>query len=360
MDPCRIDNKPVPLKYMPQLDALRAIAVLMVLYQHYVHPTILWGSYGVSMFFVLSGFLITRVILIHKQKVADGISLSLVARNFFVRRALRLMPVYYLTLLIGSVLGFSLVRETLLWHLTYTSNFLFYFNESWMGIVTPYWSLANEEQFYLVWFWIPLFFGRERILFFIALIVIGAVSFRCAVDALGHNNFAKILLPGVIDSFAVGALLCFFDPSSAVRRTWIFRNLFSIGLVFFFSYIWLTKRTAVVPGALQPIILFAIFAMMIYAASEGVRGIWGHLLDQFWLIYIGKISYGIYVVHTFSPAIYGRLPYLWRVGDLGAGERFLAYSAMTIAIAAMSWHFLEKPINRQKWRFSEGVGSISG
>jgi peptidoglycan/LPS O-acetylase OafA/YrhL len=343
--------------YMPQLDSLRAIAVFSVLFQHYTSSTIHWGSYGVTLFFVLSGFLITRIILMHKQKMSEGVKLSTIARNFYIRRALRLFPIYYLTLILGCVFGFGMVCETLPWHLTYTSNFLFFIEESWLGIVSPYWSLANEEQFYILWFWIPLFLCSKNVIRVCLLIILFAISYRYTMDAIGQSVFAKLLLPGIFDSFAIGALLATAERWRPFISNYS-RPLFLSGVSLFFLLVFIKYQTDIIPAFLFPTIVSLSFGMVIAAASVGVNGLFGKVLENNLLIYIGKISYGIYVMHTFAPAIFGRLPYVWRIQTADDIYQFLAYTLLTLFLASLSWRYLEGPINRKKAKFSEGVGSI--
>ena len=119
--------------YMPQLDALRAIAVGAVILHHFLplgrfipYDFVTFGDLGVRLFFVLSGFLITGILLKCKSKVDLGDeSPSFELRQFYVRRFLRIFPVYYLTLAIVAILNVPTVRTTFFWHLSYLSNVYF-------------------------------------------------------------------------------------------------------------------------------------------------------------------------------------------------------------------------------------------
>lgn len=345
---------------MPQLDSLRAIAVLLVLYHHYAHPSLPWGSYGVELFFVLSGFLITKIILIHKKSLGDGFSVATVARNFFIRRALRLMPIYYLMLLLGCALNIGKVCETLPWHLTYTSNFFFFYQQQWIGIVDPYWSLANEEQFYLFWFWIPLLLSTTWLWRAIFGLIAISLLYHYWITHSGITKFAALLLPGVMQFFAIGAIISLINhkqiPAARDKNA-----IFISGLALVCTQITIENSSLFLPGTIKPLIdlLRPIgFAMVIFSAALKLNGIIGASLNAAPLIYIGRISYGIYVIHTFTPAIIGQLPAVWQVQLLDTPIRMFVYTIVTIAFASLSWHYLEAPINRMKSKFSEGRGSI--
>src|SRR4051812_31238154 len=112
--------------YLPQLDGLRAVAILCVLFQHFYSEALVLGSLGVKLFFALSGFLITGILLKSKYAVESGASSpgdSL--RRFYARRFLRIMPLFYLVLVVSALLNLPGVRESFWWHASYLSNVYF-------------------------------------------------------------------------------------------------------------------------------------------------------------------------------------------------------------------------------------------
>jgi peptidoglycan/LPS O-acetylase OafA/YrhL len=143
---------PVKLDYLPRLDGVRALAVGGVLVTHFMWflepiQTMELGRTGVRLFFVLSGFLITRILLDYRSRMSVGEA----ARHFYWRRFLRLAPPFYLAVTVALILNLANMREDWPWHVFYLSNFLL----AARGSVEPVghlWSLAVEEQFYLVWF----------------------------------------------------------------------------------------------------------------------------------------------------------------------------------------------------------------
>ena len=147
-----------------QLDALRAIAVTMVLYSHFLAPngSSFWGHIGVRLFFVLSGFLITRLLL--EARAAAEFEAGPALRSFYIRRALRIFPPYF------AVLGFVWLTDleqssgSLVWHALYLSNFWYALRNEWTPwLLCHFWSLSIEEQFYIAWPLVVLLAPRRRV-----------------------------------------------------------------------------------------------------------------------------------------------------------------------------------------------------
>lgn len=138
------------LTYMPELDGLRAIAVGAVLFAHFIpvkyHVSLPFGSAGVQLFFVLSGFLITSILLRSKD-----VSLRKALKNFYARRFLRIFPLYYLLLALCALTGWMSWQEDLPWHVFYLSNVYISQLGHWPSVGGHLWSLSVEEQYYLVW-----------------------------------------------------------------------------------------------------------------------------------------------------------------------------------------------------------------
>ena len=143
--------------YIPQLDTIRAIAVLLVIIHHWLPQDSVLnivpnGPLGVNIFFVLSGFLITGILLREKDK-AEVLKQKkkTIFRNFYIRRSLRIFPIYYLFLFVLWVIHDPSVQSDGTYFYTYTSNYLFYSQEFFPARTAHLWSLGVEEQFYLLW-----------------------------------------------------------------------------------------------------------------------------------------------------------------------------------------------------------------
>ena len=151
-----------PLGYIKQLDGIRAIAVLLVIVSHWFPggfaSRYVLGSIGVDIFFVLSGFLITRILIAERLKFSAApstYSRLKSIKNFMVRRSLRIFPIYYLLLILLVLCANQFpnpVAQDWKWYFFYLQNILFYINQGWPGgKLSHLWSLAVEEQFYLFW-----------------------------------------------------------------------------------------------------------------------------------------------------------------------------------------------------------------
>jgi peptidoglycan/LPS O-acetylase OafA/YrhL len=329
-----------------QLDGLRAFAILPVLYTHFWNEDNWFGSAGVFLFFVLSGYLITGILLRSRTKL-------LALQNFYIRRFLRIGPVYYVTLGLAWLINLPGIRRTFLWHVFYLSNVLFTLKNSWSPRYTAHlWTLSVEEQFYLVWPFLILFLPFKAIKPVVWGTIIAAIVYQFGgiwffgINALG----AGILVFASLDKLGVGALLALEEagpgfPRFLTRAGWVaFALLLGLeALPINHSLAW--------AFVLRVELLIVIFVALIAAASTGISGPAGAILNSRVVRYVGRISYGIYLFHLI---LYGvTLAVLGRLGlpPLGRGPScFIVMSAMSIAAAAVSWHFFEQPISRLKER----------
>jgi peptidoglycan/LPS O-acetylase OafA/YrhL len=205
-----------PLKYMRQLDGLRTFAVLAVVWTHYLPSNywpfgVYWGGIGVKLFFVLSGFIITRILFKCRQYVILGNQTSLFTiRQFYICRFLRLFPLYYATLTLTALVNIPPVRETIGWHIPYLSNIYFAIRGDWHGSVSHFWSLAVEEQFYLLWPLVILFTPKKILAPTIFFVILSGAFFRLTVTAFGLNEIAIwTLMPSCLDTLGLGSLLAY-------------------------------------------------------------------------------------------------------------------------------------------------------
>jgi len=355
------------MNYMKQLDSLRAIAVLAVLYSHFfeykVGPffsgnrVIGPGAYGVDLFYVLSGFLITGILLSSKEEIDQGRkTVASCAKTFFIRRILRIFPIYYLVLLITFVLAIPQVRETIWWHVFYLSNFYIAQQGRWVDSIGHLWSLSVEEQFYLIWPWIIFFTPRKHLLIvLIGLISIGPLyRFACLMNHAPYMT-SRVITLGCMDFFGIGALLAYlkkYNDTSYTANDFAGHGLLLGGCLF---------PLAIVVGLLgikNPVGVFAktcealFFCWLIFTASERFNGFFGKILETKTLMYIGKISYGIYLYHNFVPfmipAKFTNCYSHYVTHQLGLP---ILNTLVTIAIASISWFLIEKPINKLKQKF---------
>lgn len=350
-----------PLKYMKQLDGLRAIAVLAVLWTHYLPEQywlfgIYWGGFGVRLFFVLSGFLITGILLKCREYVTEGQQTSLlILRQFYIRRFLRIFPLYYAMLALTALIAIPSVRETITWHITYLSNVYFAIRGDFYGPVSHFWSLAVEEQFYLIWPWLILFLNKRYLFPGIVMAVFIAPMFRLTATLMGLNQVAIwVLTPSLLDTLCMGALLAYVihqKPKITLFNKKIKNIFLFIGFFIMFLSCIITHED---PNSSFANIIYDIgnglvFTCLVAAAAKGFQGFVGNILEFHPLVYLGKISYGIYLIHPFTPHILhkviDRLHLSIPSSDLTIA---LLSTVVTIILATTSWFCWEKPINNLK------------
>lgn len=345
-----------------EFDGLRFFAVLGVMAVHFA-PGLLgalgpWGEWGVRFFFVLSGFLITQLLFRARDRACSGQSR---ARNelgiFFIRRALRLWPVYFLTLLVTALVNIEHGRAMLAWNALFVGNYFILFENQWPGLFSHLWTLAVEQQFYVIWPVLVLF-GPPRSLpgIFILLAAIGP-CFRIieVIFAVGGLHVANILLPECVDFFAWGAavaLLAEQPPNITARLERLgmtFSVMAALGLLCGF-HLGCSQNAALANAALAGTLTSMAAAGVLLHCLSGRDSTFRRFLRWPPFVYLGTISYGIYLLHNFAhwlgPRLLRRITgfnyFPWEIAH------FLYLTALSILLAALSWHLLERPIN--DWR----------
>jgi peptidoglycan/LPS O-acetylase OafA/YrhL len=348
--------------HMPQLDGLRAFAFLMVASSHWIPDIYQFGiplGTGVQLFFVLSGFLITGILLRNRPE-ESGEPTGTVLRAFYVRRSLRIFPLYYLVLTVCLLLNVSPIRETWPWHAAYLSNFYFAFHPHGTQIAEPYlhlWSLSVEEQFYLLWPLIALTTPRRRLHVVIWSGIVGALLFRIGAGLYwGNPATTRYLTPSNFDALGIGALLAYanhYRGLQGLRRAKVICAVIGmVGLaVSVPASAWAGSQLMHWIGHTFLIIFYG---AVVAQAAEGFRGAAGSLLAAKPAMYLGKISYGLYVYHYFAPLAWAALLASLQV-DSAKWQTWpynvLPYFALTLIAAMISWHGYETWFLRLKHRF---------
>ncbi|MBS1516805.1 MAG: acyltransferase [Bacteroidetes bacterium] len=346
--------------YMPQLDSIRAFAVLFVLFEHWLPKdkipfSVPFGLIGVTVFFVLSGYLITQILFKSRNDAREeGMNFLHPLKQFYIRRTLRIFPIYYITIFILWILNIQNIREKILWFIFYASNIYFYKIQNFDGPLSHLWTLAVEEQFYIIWPLITLFTPRKYLFGAIAGITVFGMLFTSVIyyfsDSVGFStNLLDILTPSCMDSFGLGAILAYFrvyrseqfDFNDIILKIVFFLCLL-MSVLFFFSdniFIELLFNTNI----------SVLSVYLISRASIGFKGITGKIFENRILTYLGKISYGLYLFHNFIPIILIGVGMPYIKNDI---IRFMFQSLVLVMIASVSWFLIEKPINGLKKKFS--------
>ncbi|MCW3121552.1 MAG: acyltransferase [Flavipsychrobacter sp.] len=357
------------MKYVKGFDTLRALAVFYVILDHwgphfkehtvmgYVARTFLQsGLFGVNLFFVLSGFLITAILLNEKEKGHGENGLTII-KNFFVRRSLRIFPIYYLFIFLYSFANFDFIKDHLIYFLTYTSNILPYRSDA-TNELSHTWSLAVEEQFYIIWPWLVIFVNNKYLKYvFLAAIIVGVGSRYYVIFGLFHHY--PVLVFNRIDSFAAGAVYAYMRLNE--KREQRFQKVFLIALPLMLYLAWRIAPFSGTPVCfmystfVDSVIAVALIMFAIKNKNEWMRK---YVLENTVFNFLGKISYGLYLYHFTLSASYDRLlakciqyyPDIPQVFT-GAFFSYLMKYTILIIICWLSYKFIELPIMQYKNRF---------
>ena len=357
-------------KFKPQLSGLRFCAVLFVVVYHFsVFLIGLKWHYDLGslivFFFVLSSYLITRILLDAKVNAIDkGMPFWKVALAFLTRRTLRIFPAYYLYLVI--LMFFPLegldLRQHPAYYFGYMYNVWIFITHSWGPYTVHLWTLAVEEQFYITWPWIILFIPTRHLPRVFGLMVLGGIAFRVAVLSLAPEvpQFPMLVqTPACLDCFAAGALLAYFHFRGKENNQWLkWATLIAIPV---WILLIITNHHRSFIGLDRVFISF--FAITIIdIANRGYTGFWKMFLENRIVQYLSKISYGIYLYHLIASLFFWKFfdtvqQALTRRGyDLSVAGKLLSspyisfwiYFALAIACATISWYCLEHPFNNLK------------
>ena len=340
------------LPRLPGLDGIRAIAALMVVVNHHDF-TVVSGALGVTMFFVLSGFLITWLLLAEHD---DTGTVSL--RHFYIRRSLRIFPAFYAyaALVIGLAIATS--REIDWPHtissLLYVSNYYVAMNGEVATPLSHSWSLGIEEQFYLLWPLAFLLLRRHRRRMAMALAcAIAVVWIRRAALSLGGTTWTYIhyAFDTRADQLLVGCLLA-VSLKAGLARGLFDRVTRSVWLsaataVLLLASVpagraWGTRYQQTVGFALQPVIVAALIVQVIALRDTAL---WGWLNVK-WVAYLGTISYSVYLYQQIVPG-----PVMRALDHQPAFFQLAVSCVVILALATASYQLVERPFLRLKRRF---------
>jgi len=362
--------------FFPGLNEIRAFSALLVLLHHlellisvdnpafsFIKKSVvsnfflISGENGVSLFFVLSGFLISYLLLNEKEKegrVAMG--------KFYVRRILRIWPLYFIIVILSFfVLPFlsdfkyfetnfkynSMIGKLNYTYLIFFVFFFFNYTMRYIGGVAganQLWSVNIEEQFYLIWPWLVQKFTQRNIVKILITVILFKILFLLKMNRL---TFLHIKVVNAIQSFiieymcvgAIGAIL--FYNHRDIIITWFKKNLVLIPVVFFFGFSLFFNIPMLIKAICFLLLIFVVISRHVYFGP---------------MDFLGKISYGIYMFHPII--MYLLMPFcakniLTEVGSVWQNVIVVLLIAMaTIAISWLSFNYIEKPFLKLKDKFA--------
>ncbi len=352
------------------LDGLRGLTMLMVIFTHL--NVLSSGWLGLESFFVLSGFLITRILLSDRES-SEG--LGPYFRRFYIRRLLRVFPIYYAYLLAVLVVAYTVpalarIQGEMPYAFLYVYNFRMIADHEHTKMLGHLWSLSVEEQFYLFWPWLIALVPRRRIpAVCLGLIFVGPLvrqwlhsSLFVGMGAEEHRLaiYTYIFTLSHLDAFAFGALVNFVSWRPSLKivawfgaaaialglavNGWFGMNTLSLGWPVFmpngYQYAW--GYTVV-----------GFFWFMVICSILGGGAIYRFFSNAV-LDYLGKRSYSTYIVHFPLLAL---MDPLWKMSIamagkwLGTGLFAVPYLAVVFLVAAITYRYIEMPMNTMKDRF---------
>nr|UXE44923.1 O-acetyltransferase OatA [uncultured bacterium] len=325
------------MRRIPQLDGLRALAFLAVFANHSVYLPMAWV--GVDLFFALSGFLITTILVDANEK-AIGRYFS----DFYGRRVRRILPAYFIVLA-----GVAAFVPGVNWRAIWWHYFVFGQNVSsayqlGTGVLNAYWSLAVEEQYYFVWPILCFVLTRRQLAYACSFFLVAAPLLRWIfTPSVPYYTVIFCLTPFRIDQLAAGSLVALVWASK--RDAIDHLRPFVVGVaglsaaVFFglalrFSW-WRATANSVAFNVVGYSLSVVMCTSLLLVALTSATTFIGRLLANKWLMRVGTVSYMAYLLH--EPVLHFTLGFGRLLGStLGLG--------ITLALAALSWRFIEAPL----------------
>ena len=360
-------------QFYSQLEGLRGVAILLVILSHFlivpVFPDLLFlqlGFWGVNLFFVLSGFLITEILL---QDIYRDLTPRQIFKKFYARRTLRIFPIYYLLIIMLCLFNVEDSRDVAVYTLTYTHN-IAEFSGIHSELFCHFWSLCVEEQFYLIWPLLLILVNRKHHLLLISIMIFIGISSRVWYIGAGLPNYPDFiwLTPACFDCLGAGALLAWMKLN---RESMLMQVLKKQSLPVICTLVALivaiqagspidtSKSFNIVARLLIALVGF----FLVGAGAFNMPTYFSKFSNINFFKSIGRISYGLYVYHMmfyvlFNEWIRTSVKDMIPDGSILAVLKYNTYipsfiilTSASILLSYLSFVIIEKPILKLKSRF---------
>jgi peptidoglycan/LPS O-acetylase OafA/YrhL len=319
------------MRHIPSLDGLRAISILMVVIGHWAslhYESDVGGAFanlGVRIFFVISGYLITTLLL--KEYTTSS---TIRLREFYVRRAYRILPAAIAFMLPVFVIYWHELRW---YHMVAAALYVTNFDYAHPWFLGHLWSLSVEEQFYFLWPGVLKIWFRHRVAILAGVVVVAPV-YRVACHFLKLHGRADETFPAVADILAIGCLLAIYAPRMPrIKRGWALLMLLPVALVPFYVAAVRFRTTPLLLLVLWPLLHVSIAGLLLHAVQT-----------HYWILnvrpvaWLGKISYSLY---------------LWQqLFAYGPQHRAWYWLLVPVGLACVSYYLVEQPMLRLRERRS--------
>ncbi len=351
-------------QHLPVLDGMRGTAILLVILVHLFryYKWVSFGWMGVDLFFVLSGFLITGILV-------DTRANSGYYKNFLIRRVLRIFPLYYFFLIVffigfplrslhNQVEHYAYLGSNQLWFWAYIQNWLFVTDKNYpeINIISHFWSLAIEEQFYIVWPVVVYFLSGRSLKVACTLLIIGSLIFRTYLYfqqaswiVIYESTFTRL------DGLAIGALLAILireENGRQLLEKWIpwvliLSTTIVLSIIIFTGNYYINNPMLQTVG--YTLIDFFCGGLLVILVSSSPIGIIKTIFSNRILVFLGKYSYGLYVYH--KPVYYFVETHFTQWISSRELISFMGI-ILSIILAVISYRVLEAPFLRLKDKLS--------
>ena len=326
---------------------------------HFSDQPFFLSGFGATLFLVLSGYFATKTLIRLRNEMDSGrTEASLALKSFYIQRCLRLFPLYYLVLLLALIFRVEYARSTFLWNAAFLSNFRILLTGEWNGRFSPLWSLSLLEQFYLAWPALILFCPKRRLLPITILTILIAPAYRLVCLGMDFGPIYWSVAPlSSLDQLGSGALLaiCGSDLVAGPIRE---RIMGFAGKICFpvFTALLICKAWHFNPPGCAVYINFVAslaFIWLVKKAETGFEGKMRILMENPALGYIGRISYSIFLLHTFSELLVPRIGILQPL--MHSNFRAIILIPVTILLAHFSYWLIETPIQSFRKRYERSA-----